>query len=104
NGDHPSQEMIVTNEEGFRRLPAQIAIYRAGQALIRGDIAASMRHAGEALDLLPEHDDFGRGAASGLLGLALWTSGELEAGHRMYREGMAFLERAGFIPDLFGCA
>src|SRR5690606_23293995 len=104
NGDHPSQEMIVTNEEGFRRLPAQIAIYRAGQALIRGDVAATMRHAGEALDLLPEQDDFGRGAASGLLGLALWTSGDLEVGHRMYRECMAFLERAGFISDLFGCA
>src|SRR5690606_13722910 len=104
DADHPSKEMIVTNEEEFRRLPAQIAIYRAAQALIRGDVAATMRHAGEALDLLPEHDAFGRGAASGLLGLALWTSGDLEAGHRMYTECMALLERAGFISDLFGCS
>jgi LuxR family maltose regulon positive regulatory protein len=63
-----------------------------------------MRHAGQALDLLPERDDFGRGAATGLLGLALWTSGDLDAGHRMYTECMALLERAGFISDLFGCA
>jgi LuxR family transcriptional regulator, maltose regulon positive regulatory protein len=104
DADHPGEEMIVTNEESFRRLPAQIAIYRSGQALIRGDVPATMRYAGEALALLPEHDDFGRGAASGLLGLALWTSGDLEAGHRMYTECMAFLERAGFISDLFGCA
>jgi LuxR family transcriptional regulator, maltose regulon positive regulatory protein len=96
--------MVVTNEGSFRRLPGQIAIYRAGQALIRGDVAATMRHASEAVDLLPEHDDFGRGAAAGLLGLACWTSGDLGAGHRMYTECMARLERAGFISDLFGCA
>ncbi len=102
--DGPAAGMIVTNEESFQRLPGQIAIYRAGQALIRGDVAGTMRHAGMALDLLPEHDDFGRGAAAGLLGLASWTSGNLEAGHRMYTETMTRLERAGFISDLFGCA
>jgi LuxR family maltose regulon positive regulatory protein len=96
--------MIVGDYGSFRRLPGQIAIYRAGQALIRGDVTETMRHASHALNLLPEHDDFGRGAATGLLGLALWTSGDLEAGHRMYTRCMAFLERAGFISDLFGCA
>jgi LuxR family maltose regulon positive regulatory protein len=99
-----SEAMVVNDHGSFRRLPGQIAIYRAGQALIRGDVAETMRHAGEALDLLPERDDFGRGAATGLLGLAYWTRGDLESGHRMYTECMALLERAGFISDLFGCA
>jgi LuxR family maltose regulon positive regulatory protein len=101
---NPPAGMVVGDYGSFRRLPGQIAIYRAGQALIRGDVADTMRHAGQALDLLPERDDFGRGAATGLLGLALWTSGDLDAGHRMYTECMALLERAGFISDLFGCA
>jgi LuxR family maltose regulon positive regulatory protein len=100
----PSAGMVVGDYGSFRRLPGQIAIYRAGQALIRGDVAETMRYAGQALDLLPVHDDFGRGAATGLLGLAFWTRGDLEAGHRMYTECMAFLQRAGFISDLFGCA
>jgi LuxR family maltose regulon positive regulatory protein len=99
-----STGMVVTDAGSFRRLPGQIAIYRAGQALIRGDAESTMRHAGEALDLLPEHDDFGRGAASGLLGLASWATGDLDAGLRLYTETMARLERAGFISDLFGCA
>ncbi|HVL26373.1 MAG TPA: LuxR C-terminal-related transcriptional regulator, partial [Thermomicrobiales bacterium] len=99
----PSDAMIVGNEERFRRLPGQIAIYRAGQALIRGDVAETQRNAGRALDLLPEDDDFGRGAAAGLLGLAFWTEGDLDAGHRMYTECMTRLQRAGFISDLFGC-
>lgn len=103
-GEGPPAGMVVTNEGSFRRLPGQIAIYRAGQALIRGDTAGTMWHAREALALLPEQDDFGRGAAAGLLGLASWASGDLEAGHRLYTEGMARLEQAGFISDLFGCA
>jgi LuxR family maltose regulon positive regulatory protein len=96
--------MVVNDPDAFRRLPAQIAIYRAGQAQIRGNVADTMGHARRALDLLPEGDDFGRGAASGLLGLALWTTGELEAAFHMYGECMLRLERAGFIADLFGCA
>lgn len=90
--------------EGFQRLTGHIAIYRAGQALIRGSVADTLKYADQALDLLPPEDDFRRGAASGLLGLAYWTSGDLESGLRMYTECMARLQRAGFISDTFGCA
>lgn len=80
-----------------------IAIYRAGLAQMRGDAAATQRHATHALDLLAEQDDLGHGAAAGLLGLASWTLGDLEAAYRLYTECMARLERAGFIADLLGC-
>ena len=40
----------------------------------------------------------------GFLGLASWTSGDLEAGHSAYAECMAGLRRAGYIADIFGCA
>ena len=100
----PLEEMVVADVEGFRHLPGQIAIYRAGQALIRGNVAETLRYAGQALDILPVEDDFRCGAASGLLGLAFWTSGDLESGHRMYTECMVRLQRAGFISDTFGCA
>ena len=39
-----------------------------------------------------------------LLGLASWTSGDLEAAHRAYAEGMARLQRAGHLADVLGCA
>jgi ATP/maltotriose-dependent transcriptional regulator MalT len=56
------------------------------------------------LDLVPEDDHFRRGAAAALLGLASWTSGDLEAGHRTYAAGMSHLQLAGNISDAIGGA
>jgi LuxR family maltose regulon positive regulatory protein len=61
-------------------------------------------HARRALELSPEEEHLGRAAAAGLLGLAFWASGDLEAGHSAYAECMAGLRRAGHIADTFGCA
>jgi LuxR family maltose regulon positive regulatory protein len=98
----PSRRMVVVDEEDFRSLPGSVAMYRAGIALVLGDVANTMTYARQALDLVPEDDYFRRGAAAALLGLAYWTSGELEAAHRSYAEGMAHLQRAGYISDVIG--
>ena len=95
-------EMIVVNEQEFRRLPGSIAIYRAGQSLARGHLPNAMTFARRVLDLAPEEDHLGRGAAAALLGLAFWTSGDLEAAHRTFAEGMAQLQMAGNISDAVG--
>ena len=100
----PSAEMVVVDDEGFRRLPAMITLYRAALALARGDVPGTVRHARRTLDLSPAGDHLGRAAAAGLLGLASWSSGDLEAGHSAYAECMAGLRRAGHIADTFGCA
>ena len=100
----PSADMVVVDDEGLRRLPGQIAMYRAGQALIHGDVAACMTHARRALDLAGADDDLGRGGPAALLGLACWTTGDLEAAHRWYAEGMASLEEGGFRSDVVGGA
>lgn len=94
---------VVDNEE-LRRLPGMIAIARAGLALARGDVAGSMTYARRALDLAPEDDYLTRGGAAAFMGLASWTSGELETAHQMYAEGMANLQKAGFISDVVGGA
>ena len=91
-----------TNEEEFRRLPGAIAMYRAGIALARGDVADTMTYARRVLDLVPEEDHLRRGAAAALLGLAFWTNGDLETAHRMFAEGMAHLQKAGNISDAIG--
>ena len=92
------------DEEGFRALPAAIAVHRAGQARILGDVAGTVAHARRALDLVGEDDHLGRGAAAALLGLAYWTSGDLDAAHRWYADGMASLEQAGHLSDVIGGA
>ena len=88
----------------FRRLPAAIELYRAAQALVRGDGSGTVRHARRALELSPADDHLGRASAAALMGLASWASGDLEAGHSGYAECMAGLWRAGHIADTFGCA
>jgi LuxR family transcriptional regulator, maltose regulon positive regulatory protein len=102
--ESPSTGMVVVAEGEFRRLPCWIAIYRAALAQAQSDVAATVRYARRALELAVEEDDLGRGAAAGFLGLAAWTSGDLEAGHRWYVECMASVQRAGHLSDALGCA
>ena len=96
--------MVVVDDEEFRRLPAEIELYRAAQALARGDAPGTVQHARRALELSPDDEHLGRASAAALLGLAFWASGDLEAGHSAYAECMAGLRRAGHIADTFGCA
>jgi len=98
-----SAEMVVVDDEEFRRLPGTIELYRAAQALAGGDVPGTVRHARRALELSPE-GDLRRASASGLLGLASWTSGDLEAAHRAYADCMSGLRRVGHVADTFGCA
>ena len=99
-----SAEMVVVDEEEFRGLAGNIAVYRAAIALALGDVANTMKYARRALDLVPEDDDHWRGSAAGFLGLAYWTSGDLEAAHRFYAECMARVQRAGYLSDALGCS
>ena len=98
-GTHPAAEMVVVDDEAFRRLPGAIAVARAGQALALGDVPATMYYARRVLDVAPADDHLSRGGGAAFLGLASWASGDLEAAHRMYADGMAQLQLAGNISD-----
>jgi len=103
--DHRSaMEMVVVDEKEFRGLPSAIAMYRAGQALVLGDVAGTMTQARRALDLVGEDDHLGRGSPAALLGLACWTSGDLDEAQRWYADAMASLEKAGHLSDVIGCS
>ena len=95
----PKVGMVVADEEEYRRLPGTIAGYRAALAQAKGDIPSAVRYARQVLELVPDDDPLRRGAAAALLGLASWTSGELEAAHRMFADGMANVLRAGNVSD-----
>jgi LuxR family transcriptional regulator, maltose regulon positive regulatory protein len=100
----PSAEMVVADEEEYRRLPAVIEMYRAGQALARGDAPGTIRHAERAIELALDDDHLCRASAAGLLGLVYWGSGDLEAGHRAYSACVEGLRQAGFVADILGCS
>ncbi len=98
------ETMVVVDQEEFRRLPGAVAVHRAGLALLLGNVAGTIEYARQALALAPEDDFLNRGGGATLLGLAYWTSGDLEAAQRMYAEGMALLRQAGNISDVIGCS
>lgn len=98
----PSAEMVVVDEDEFRRLPGSISVYRAAYALAQGDVPSAMRYARHVLEYMPEDDYLRRGAAAALLGLAHWASGELEEAYRMFSDGMANVRLAGNISDAIG--
>ena len=100
----PSDQMVVVDEEEFRRLPAGTAVHRAGLALVQGDLPRAVTHAQRALDLFDEDDHVGRGAATALIGLASWTSGDLEAAHAAYTECTTRMQRAGHLSDVLACS
>ncbi|MFR9803129.1 hypothetical protein ACL02T_12600 [Pseudonocardia sp. RS010] len=104
-GSGPSaQEVVVVDENAFGRVPGAIALYRAGLALLRGDLAGAEAQARTARDLAAPDDTVGRGSAAGILGLAHWTGGDLDEGYRWYAEAATALETAGHRSDVAGCA
>ena len=102
--DTPSPELVVRDEAAFRQLPAAIALYRAAQALGLGNVVATVRYAAQALDHVGEDAPVLRGAATALLGLAHWTSGNLEGAYRSFADGLTQLQEAGNIADAIGGA
>lgn len=100
----PTAQLAVVDEQALCHLPGTIALYRAALALAQGHIPDTMAHAQQALALLDQNDQVIRGAATALLGLAYWTSGELEAAHQAFTDGMLCLQKAGHIADAIGGA
>jgi LuxR family maltose regulon positive regulatory protein len=91
----PRAEMVVVDETEFRSLPASIATARAFHAGALGDVPGAVKHAEQAFHLSSESDDYVRGRAAAILGLAYWASGDLEAAHRTFADGMADIRMAG---------
>ncbi len=96
------RQPIYADEEEFQRLPGSVAMYRAAFSLFQGEVASTMAYARKGLELARDEDHFMRGAASSLLGLACWTDGDLATAYQMFSQGMAYLEKDGFISDVIG--
>lgn len=88
-------EMIVVDEKEFQSLPATIAAARAYLAQALGDLSAAEQYAQCALDLLPDDDHFYRGIPAVIMGLAYWSSGDLEAAQRAIIDATTSFQMAG---------
>jgi LuxR family maltose regulon positive regulatory protein len=95
---------IVFDDDQFDQLPAQVLVYRAGLALLAGDIDDTIAHATGALDLVERDDHLLRGSATALLALAHWAAGDLDTAERGYTEAVSALIEAGHLADMLGCS
>ena len=100
--ENPVTQMVVVDEEQFRSLPASLATTRAYHAQSVGDVHGTVKYTRRVLDLLPEKDHAMRASLTMLLGLTYWASGDLEAAHRAFSEGLAGIQRAGNVLDIIG--
>jgi LuxR family maltose regulon positive regulatory protein len=94
---------IVDGDE-YNRLPADVAVHRAGLALVRGDVEQTTTHARRALDLAGADDHLTRGAALALRGLAAWYTGDLDTAHDSYAACLDEFELVDHVSDVLGCS
>jgi LuxR family maltose regulon positive regulatory protein len=95
---------IVFDDEAYGRLPAMVAVHRAGLALLAGDTDATIEHAQRVLELAATDHHLQRGAAMALIGLAHWSRGDLDDGRTCYTESVTCFETGGYLPDVMGCS
>ncbi len=80
----------------YQSLPASIANARAYRAQALGDFSSTITYSQQALALLPT-DDYERGTTAAILGLAYWASGNVEAAHQSFAEGLRVFHAIGGI-------
>jgi LuxR family transcriptional regulator, maltose regulon positive regulatory protein len=85
----------VANEEQLKTLPAMIALARAYNAQVQGDLAATVKYAELALQLIPEDDFVRRAMAISTLEVTHWASGNLESAFRGIGDWMESMTKLG---------
>ena len=95
-------ESVVADDAQLRSLPASIANARAYRAQALRDVSSTVTYAQQALELLPEDEEYERGTTAALLGLAYWTSGRPEVGYRSFAEGLAIFKQMGLTQIAIG--
>ncbi len=97
-------DAVVADAEQLRQLPAATAVHRAGYRLVTGDLDGAVSAARRALAISTPDDHLSRAAATALIGLATWSTGNLVDAERAYRDCLVDMSRAGHDADVLGCS
>ena len=93
--DGPSGGMVVVDKAQLKPLPAMIAMARAYNAQVQGNLSATVKYAELALQHIPEDDLFRRAQATMMLEFTHWASGDLETARAAVGDWMNSMEKAG---------
>lgn len=92
-----SSELVVIDKAQLKPLPALIAMARAYNAQVQGDLSTTVEYAELALQLLPEGDLFRRAQATITLEVTHWTRGDLEPACSALGDWMNSMQKAGNV-------
>jgi LuxR family maltose regulon positive regulatory protein len=90
-----SDGMVVVDKALLKPLPAMIAMARAYNAQVQGNLSATVKYAELALQLIPEGDVFRRAQATIMLEVTHWTRGDLDAARSALGDWMSSMQKAG---------
>ncbi len=79
----------------FKPLPGTIALIRAYNAQVQGNVADTLKYAELAAQLIPEDDIYRRAQAAITLNFTHWVTGNLEAARRALEDWMTSMTRLG---------
>ncbi len=88
-------ELVVVDNTQLEPLPAMIAMTRAYNAQVQGNLSATVKYAELALQLIPEGDLFRRAQATITLEVTHWARGDLEAARSAMDVWMDSMQKAG---------
>jgi LuxR family maltose regulon positive regulatory protein len=90
-----SDEMVTVDPAQLKPLPAMIAMARAYNAQVQGNLSATVKYAELALQLIPEDDLFRRAQATITLEVTHWTRGDLESARSGLGDWMNSMQKLG---------
>jgi LuxR family maltose regulon positive regulatory protein len=85
----------VSNDEQLKPLPAMIALARAYNAQVQGNLVTTVKYAELALQIIPEDDFVWRAKAISTLEITHWASGNLESAIRGIGDWMESMTQLG---------
>ncbi|HYO42809.1 MAG TPA: LuxR C-terminal-related transcriptional regulator [Candidatus Limnocylindrales bacterium] len=94
--------MIVRHTEVIGHLPSAIPLHRAALAQMRSDVPETIAQSRAAFENARADQPLERGAAAGMLALAYWSNGDLEAAFSSWSDAVIDLDRAGHHADRLG--
>ena len=93
----PSAAMVVAAKDLFHLTPALIAMGRAYNAQVQGELSTTVKYAELALQLLPADDVFRRAQATVTLNFTHWANGDLIAARQIMFDWMNAMQQLGNI-------
>jgi len=97
-----AEAAIGGTSDDIRVIRRGAALYRAAQALTRGDFDTAFEHANVAVDLSEDAGHIDRGSANGILGLVRWARGDLDGARASWGVSLDELLLAGHRSDVLG--